>query len=194
MHVGVTSCLTEGALPLGDPLADLAEAKPRRLPEWDVSRRHVLTSASTSGCNLPPNGQAGNTYCPLDTNGVNVCHLAPGVYYGGWNVTRTSSVSNSTPACTSSPEAASAVRDIILHRGRLGEAPDRPQVLESQHLLTDGRAQLADDCPAQRQGTVTFTPRQAASRPRHGAATCGNRNPASVHGRGSCCGRTQWRQ
>lgn len=80
-------CLTEGALPIGDPLAELPRPNLANFPDGQCPDGTVLTPTSTKGCQLPPNGQGANTYCPPDpVTGVNVCTLQPGVYYGGWTV------------------------------------------------------------------------------------------------------------
>lgn len=75
----VTSCLDEGAVPLGDPLAALPEPRLSDYPNGVCPDGTTSTSASTTSCELkasvcPPSGSA------------NTCVLPPGVYYGGWDV------------------------------------------------------------------------------------------------------------
>ena len=78
----VTSCLDEGAIPLGDPLAPLPEPPLTAFPNGVCPDGSTSTSASTSPCLLK--GGGGGT-CP-DVAGVATCVLPPGVYYGGWTV------------------------------------------------------------------------------------------------------------
>lgn len=79
----VTSCLDEGALPLGDPLAYLPEPSLNEFPNGVCPDGTESTSASTSGCDL-----SRGPHCPADATdpSIDVCTLAPGVYYGGWSV------------------------------------------------------------------------------------------------------------
>jgi len=81
-----TGCLDEDALPLGDPLFGLPEPQLSAFPNGTCPDGTSSTPAATTGCDLPPNGAAADTYCPKDSNNINVCHLSPGVYYGGWKV------------------------------------------------------------------------------------------------------------
>lgn len=82
-----TPCLTEQALPMADPLAGLPKPNLADFPNGVCPDGTTSTPSATKGCLLPPNGQAADTYCPKDpTTGINVCHLTPGVYYGGWQV------------------------------------------------------------------------------------------------------------
>ncbi len=81
-----TGCLDEGALPLGDPLQGLPEPQLSAFPNGVCPDGTTSTQSATKGCDLPPNGPNADTYCPKDGNNINVCHLAPGVYYGGWKI------------------------------------------------------------------------------------------------------------
>lgn len=76
---GVTNCLDEGALPLGDPLAFLPEPQLSDFPDGVCPDGSISTPASTSPCDLKASA------CPV-VSGVNTCILPPGVYYGGWDV------------------------------------------------------------------------------------------------------------
>jgi hypothetical protein len=78
----VSSCLDEGALPLGDPLAPLPEPPLSAFPNGVCPNGIASTAASTSACALKGGGPGS---CP-DISGVTTCTLAPGVYYGGWDV------------------------------------------------------------------------------------------------------------
>ncbi len=74
-----SNCLDEGAIPLGDPLADLPEPRTTDFPNGVCPDGTPSTPASTSGCELR------TSVCP-QVSGVNTCVLPPGVYYGGWDV------------------------------------------------------------------------------------------------------------
>lgn len=75
----VTSCLDEGAVPLGDPLAALPEPRLTDYQNGICPDGSTSTSTSTQGCELKA------SVCP-SVAGVNTCVLPPGVYYGGWDV------------------------------------------------------------------------------------------------------------
>jgi hypothetical protein len=79
---GVTSCIDEGALVFGDPLAGLPEPRLSDFPNGTCPDGTSSTPASTNGCQLKKNP----TICPDPGTGIGVCHLHPGVYYGGWDV------------------------------------------------------------------------------------------------------------
>lgn len=82
---GASPCLNEGATPLGDPLAFLPEPSLTGFPDGRCPNGTLSTSASTTACELSGNG--GSPPCPPDpVTGDTVCHLTPGVYYGGWDV------------------------------------------------------------------------------------------------------------
>ncbi|HET6746361.1 MAG TPA: hypothetical protein VFH90_11020, partial [Candidatus Limnocylindria bacterium] len=78
----VSPCLDEGALPLGDPLAGMPEPQLDNFPDGICPDGTQSTPASTNGCELKKNP----TVCPDPGTGIGVCHLTPGVYYGGWDV------------------------------------------------------------------------------------------------------------
>jgi len=80
--VGVTSCLDEDALQIGDPLADVPEPNMSDFPNGTCPDGTTSTPSSTSGCQL----KLGSATCPDPGTGIGVCHLTPGVYYGGWFV------------------------------------------------------------------------------------------------------------
>ncbi len=64
--------LTEGAVQIGDPLADLPEPDPTDYPTGRCGVSGPLTNPATSnGCNFNTNG---------------VVELQPGTYYGGWRI------------------------------------------------------------------------------------------------------------
>lgn len=76
-------CLTEGSIPLGDPLLWLPEPSLDAFPDAICPNGTPSTPASTSACELSGNGAT--PPCP-DVGGETVCTLDPGVYYGGWDV------------------------------------------------------------------------------------------------------------
>lgn len=76
-----SDCLNEYALPpLADPLATMPRPHLDAFPNGVCPGGTLSTPSSTSGCQLRrgPN-------CPNDGSN-DVCHLTPGVYYGGWSV------------------------------------------------------------------------------------------------------------
>lgn len=77
-----SACLDEGALPLADPLAGIPEPRLSDFPNGTCPDGTPSTPSSTQGCTL----KRGAAFCPDDGSGVGVCHLTPGVYYGGWDV------------------------------------------------------------------------------------------------------------
>src|SRR6266540_3365451 len=80
---GVTTCLEEGSLQIGDPLAGMPEPDLADFPNGVCPDGSMSTPASTNGCQLK-NGAA---ICPdVAGSGPGICHLAPGVYFGGWDV------------------------------------------------------------------------------------------------------------
>jgi hypothetical protein len=78
----VSPCLDEDALPLGDPLAGLPEPQLDDFPNGTCPNGTPSTPTSTSACQL----KKGASICPGAASGPGICHLAPGVYYGGWDV------------------------------------------------------------------------------------------------------------
>ena len=76
-------CLNEGAIPLGDPLASLPEPAIGGFPNGVCPNGTTSLPTSTSACEL--SGTGSSPPCP-DVGGDTVCHLTPGVYYGGWDV------------------------------------------------------------------------------------------------------------
>jgi Flp pilus assembly protein TadG len=77
------TCLDEGALPLGDPLANVPEPRTTNFPNGICPNGTPSTPTSTSGCDLKK-----SSYCPPDTvdPSIDICTLTPGVYYGGWQI------------------------------------------------------------------------------------------------------------
>lgn len=79
---GVSPCLNEDAVPLGDPLAFLPEPALSGFPDATCPNGTPSTPTSTTACELKKNA----SICPDDGAGVGVCTLEPGIYYGGWDV------------------------------------------------------------------------------------------------------------
>lgn len=80
---GVATCLEEGSLQIGDPLAGMPEPDLANFPNGTCPDGSMSTPASTSGCQL----KKAAAICPDVTGtGPGICHLTPGVYFGGWDV------------------------------------------------------------------------------------------------------------
>jgi hypothetical protein len=76
-------CLDEdNQPPLGDPLAGLPEPNLSNFPNGVCPDGTPSTPGSTSACQL----KKGASACPAVGSGPGICHLKPGVYYGGWDV------------------------------------------------------------------------------------------------------------
>jgi len=166
---GVTTCLTEGALPLGDPLAGLPKPNLDDFPNGVCPDGTVLTKTSTKGCDLPPKpASAANTYCPVDTNGVNVCHLEPGVYYGGWQV-------GSAVKLELDPGMYIIAGGGISLSGTSSsiEAVSSQTGVEARITIFSTDGPNWQTIPAQQQGAITFTAKQAFQAKATDAATCG---------------------
>lgn len=176
---GTTSCLTEGALPLGDPLAGLPRPQLTDFPNGTCPDGTPSTPSSTSGCALPPSGSAGNTFCPKDTNNINVCHLRPGVFYGGWQVGAKVNLELDPGMyiLAGGGISLSGTQSSI-------EAISSPTGLEARITIfsTDGPG-----CPSivkQCQNGVTFSAAQAFQAKATNAATCGAVTPNTCPWRG----------
>jgi hypothetical protein len=77
------TCIDEGHdPPIADPLAGVPEPEIDAFPNATCPDGTPSTPASTQGCEL----RNGTPNCPDDVTGPSVCHLYPGVYYGGWVV------------------------------------------------------------------------------------------------------------
>ncbi|MGH2455528.1 MAG: pilus assembly protein TadG-related protein [Candidatus Limnocylindria bacterium] len=77
------SCIDEGHYPpIADPLAGVPEPQIEDFPNATCPDGTPSTPASTQGCEL----RNGTPNCPDEVTGPSVCHLYPGVYYGGWVV------------------------------------------------------------------------------------------------------------
>lgn len=176
LHCTHTSpCLKEGAVPLGDPLAWLPEPSLDGFPDGQCPNGTMSTEASTTACELSGNG--GTPPCP-DVGGVTVCHLTPGVYYGGWDV-------KSNVKVTLDPGMyILAGGGIKLSGGSSIEAVNDGTGNPSRVTIfsTDGPG-----CPSvgvQCQGSITFTAQQAfrvratpGSDPTKFSPTCANIMP-----------------
>jgi hypothetical protein len=82
--VGVSDCLTEGAVQIGDPLASLIAP----------TIEEVTAAYGVAKC--PDGSESTITSNPCDfkkakckiPDGTEACEVDPGVYYGGWNITQ----------------------------------------------------------------------------------------------------------
>lgn len=164
---GVTSCLTEDALPLGDPLAGLPRPDLNAFPAGTCPDGTVLSKTSTKGCDLPTKpSSAADLYCPQDTNGVNVCHLTPGVFYGGWSV-------GSNVRLELDPGMyILAGGGIKLSAGSSIESVKGPGGVDARITIFSTDGPNWQTITAQRQGAITFTAQQAFQAKATNAATC----------------------
>jgi Flp pilus assembly protein TadG len=161
-------CLTEQALPMADPLAGLPKPNLADFPDGVCPDGIISTPLSTKGCSLPPNGQAANTYCPLDSNGINVCHLEPGVYYGGWTV-------GSKVRLELDPGMYILAGGGISLSGTSSsiEAVSNPTGVEARITIFSTDGPHWQTIAAQRQGAIKFTAQQAFQAKATNEATCG---------------------
>ena len=173
-----SGCLDEGALSLGDPLFGLPEPQLSSFPNGTCPDGTPSLPTSTKGCDLPPNGSAADTYCPK-TAGINVCHLSPGVYYGGWQV-------GSKVNLELDPGMYILAGGGISLSGTSSsiEAVSSPTGVEARIMIfsTDGPG-----CPtiaAQCQGAIKFTAAQAFQAKALNTATCGLVSPQACPWKG----------
>ena len=153
------SCLDEGAVPLGDPLAPLPEPPLAAFPNGVCPDGSASTAASTAACELKASA------CP-DVAGVATCALPPGVYYGGWDVKANVRVqlSNGMYILAGGGIKLSGSSQITTVDNASG-APARVTIFS-----TDGPG-----CPgigAQCQGSITFTANQAFKARATNSTTC----------------------
>lgn len=80
IKTGEGNKVNQGAVPIGDPLANVPRPRLADFPNATCPDGSASTPSSTSACKLT------KTACPTLDAGVNVCHLSPGVYYGGFDV------------------------------------------------------------------------------------------------------------
>ena len=108
--------LTEGAVQIGDPLAELP------MPPMGTPNPGAECGVG-SGIFTTPTGP-GSAGCSF--NGNTTINLQPGVYYGGWKISRPGPPSSSRPGSISWPAAASASRRVARSRRfRAGQAARR---------------------------------------------------------------------
>ena len=154
---GVSTCLQEQALPLGDPLAGLPEPQLSDFPNGHCPDGTISTPASISACQL----KNGASICPSG-----ICHLTPGVYYGGFDVK-----SNVTVQLDPGMYIL-AGGGIKLSGSSSIDAISSPSGIEARITIfsTDGPG-----CPSisvQCQGSITFTANQSFQAKATNAATC----------------------
>src|SRR5438093_4142208 len=173
-----SGCLDEGAPTLGDPLFGLPEPQLSSFPNGVCPSGTSSLPTDTKGCELPPNGSAGDIKCPK-TAGINVCHLTPGVYYGGWQV-------GSKVNLELDPGMYILAGGGISLSGSSSsiEAVSSPSGIEARIMIfsTDGPG-----CPtiaAQCQGVVKFSASQAFQAKALNTATCGLVSPQACPWKG----------
>lgn len=173
-------CLQEDAVPMGDPLWDLPEPVPTEFPNGYCPDGTESTPAATKGCDLPTNGPDGDVDCPKDaTTGVNVCRLAPGVYYGGWNV-------GAKVRLELEPGMYILAGGGISLTGTSSsvEAVSDPFGLEARIMLFSTDGPLCPSVNAQCEGAITFTAQQAFKAKALNSATCGLVTPQACPWKG----------
>jgi hypothetical protein len=173
-------CLQEDAVPMGDPLVDLPEPVLSNFPNGVCPDTTVQTPNSTKGCDLPPNGQAANTYCPKDTaTNVNVCRLGPGVYYGGWQV-------GSSVRLELDPGMYILAGGGISLSGTSSsiEAVQSPTGIEARVTIFSTDGPKCATVAAQCEGAINFTAQQAFKAKALNTATCGLVSPTACTWRG----------
>ncbi|TMB50644.1 MAG: hypothetical protein E6J50_05135 [Chloroflexi bacterium] len=173
-----SGCLDEGAPTLGDPLFGLPEPQLSSFPNGVCPSGTSSLPTDTKGCDLPPNGSAADVKCPK-TAGINVCHLTPGVYYGGWQV-------GSKVNLELDPGMYILAGGGISLAGTSSsiEAVSSPSGIEARIMIfsTDGPG-----CPtiaAQCQGVVKFSASQAFQAKALNTATCGLVSPQACPWKG----------
>jgi hypothetical protein len=169
-----TTCVDEGASPLGDPLFDLPEPHLDAFPNGVCPDGSASTPASTSPCRLRGTGP---TACPT-VDGIPTCTLVPGVYYGGFDIRGVRvqlqpgmyilagggiQLSGPTPSL---------------------ESVESPSGVEARVTIfsTDGPG--CPSIPAQCQGAITFTANESFRAKALNTATCGLVSPQACPWRG----------
>lgn len=164
-------CLDEGAVPLGDPLANLPKPRISDFPNGTCPNGAASTPSSTSGCELKKT-TGGSAACPA-VGSIGVCHLTPGVYYGGWDVKSNVEVQLEPGMYIL------AGGGIKLSGGSSIEAVTNTSGLDARITIfsTDGPG-CATGIPAQCQGSITFTAMQAFRARATNSTTCSAVTPA----------------
>jgi hypothetical protein len=173
---GASPCIDEDAIPLGDPLADMPEPNLADFPNGLCPGSPPIpsTPTSTSGCALPGAG----TSCPT-TAGIKVCRLQPGVYYGGWDVGNKVNLELEPGMYIL---AGGGIR--LTGNDASIEAVSNSTGLPARITIfsTDGPG--CPSIPAQCQGDIQFTARQAFQAKALNAATCGVVTPQACPWKG----------
>ena len=158
-------CLDEGATQLGDPLKNLPEPILSAFPNGTCPDGSASTPTSTAGCELKKTS-GGSVACP-DVGGIGVCHLTPGVYYGGWDVKSNVKVQLEPGMYIL------AGGGIKLSGSSSIEAVTSASGLDARITIfsTDGPG-CATGIGAQCQGAITFTANQAFRAKATNATTC----------------------
>src|SRR5207249_5510204 len=167
-----------GATTTGDPLLELPEPQLFSFPYGVCPSATSSLTTDTKGCDLPPKATGGDVKCPK-TAGINVCHLTPGVYYGGLQV-------GSKVNLELDPGMYILAGGGISLAGTSSsiEAVSSPSGIEARIMIfsTDGPG-----CPtiaAQCQGVVKFSASQAFQAKALNTATCGLVSPQACPWKG----------
>jgi hypothetical protein len=169
-----TTCVDEGASPLGDPLFDLPEPHLDAFPDGVCPDGTPSTPTSSVPCRLRGTGP---TACP-EVDGIRTCTLVPGVYYGGFDI-------QGVRVHLEPGMYILAGGGIQLSGGTPSlEAVESPTGVEARVTIfsTDGPG--CPSIPAQCQGAVTFTANEAFRAKALNTATCGLVSPQACPWRG----------
>ncbi len=80
INTSESDMVNQGSVPIGDPLANVPRPRLGDFPDATCPDGSTSSPSSTTPCELKKQA------CPDEEAGVNVCHLSPGVYYGGFSV------------------------------------------------------------------------------------------------------------
>lgn len=172
----VTACLDEGAIPLGDPLANLPEPVLDDFPNGICPNGNPSLPTDTAGCEIKrgPN-------CPADPAdpAIDICTLTPGKYFGGWQVGSRVRVFLQPGMYILAGGGIS-----LSGTGAAIEAVTSPSVSNARIMIfsTDGPG-----CPsiaAQCQAAIRFQASQAFKAKALNAATCGIVSPQACPWKG----------
>jgi Putative Flp pilus-assembly TadE/G-like len=172
---GASPCVDEDAVPLGDPLANLPEPNLADFPNGVCPGGTASTPASTSGCALPGPG----TSCPAGAGGIKVCRLQPGVYYGGWDVGNKVNLELEPGMYIL---AGGGIR--LSGNDASIEAVTNASGVEARITIFSTDGPRCPAVPAQCQGDIKFTARQAFQAKALNSSTCGVVSPQACPWRG----------
>ena len=169
-----TTCVDEGASPLGDPLFDLPEPHLDAFPNGVCPNGTPSTPSSTQPCRLRATGPGA---CPL-VDGIRTCTLVPGVYYGGFDI-------QGVRVHLQPGMYILAGGGIALSGGSPAlESVESPTGIEARVTIfsTDGPG--CPSIPAQCQDDISFQANESFRAKALNAATCGMVSPQACPWRG----------